>query len=198
MGLPPSSHDQMLLFLYDQFIQNFLRSKFQQNKKFTSIQGTYNRTQQEKNKMKQSFCSVTLLEKVTFQLLWWLINLLICFVWMSGNSSKWSLQLNGKLKMMILIACSAIILEYAGFDIQFNNEEDNRNFDHVYLMELMNKKIVYTSLLFMNSIRQTWSIKLLSYSLCSVILKIFVNLYTSIPISWLPLLNALQNILKGD
>ena len=57
--------------------------------------------------------------------------------------------------MMILIACSAIILEYAGFDIQFNNEEDNRNFDHVYLMELMNKKIVYTSLLFMNSIRQT-------------------------------------------
>ena len=56
--------------------------------------------------------------------------------------------------MMILIACSAIILEYAGFDIQFNNEEDNRNFDHVYLMELMNKKIVYTGLLFMNSIRQ--------------------------------------------
>lgn len=198
MGLPPSSHEQMLLFLYDQFIQNFLRSKFQQNKKFTSIQDTYNRTQQEKNKMKQSFCLVTSLEKVTFQLLWWLINLLICFVWMSGNSSKWSLQLNGKLKMMILIACSAIILEYTGFNIQFNNEEDNRNFDHVYLMELMNKKIVYTSLLFMNSSRQTWSIKLLSYSLCSVILKIFVNLYTSIPISWLPLLNALQNILKGD
>ena len=70
MGLPPSSHEQMLLFLYDQFIQNFLRSKFQQNKKFTSIQGTYNRTQQEKNKMKQSFCLVTSLEKVTFQLLW--------------------------------------------------------------------------------------------------------------------------------
>ena len=70
MGLPPSSHEQMLLFLYDQFIQNFLRSKFQQNKKFTSIQGTYNRTQQEKNKMKQSFFLVTSLEKVTFQLLW--------------------------------------------------------------------------------------------------------------------------------
>ena len=70
MGLPPSSHEQMLLFLYGQFIQNFLRSKFQQNKKFTSIQGTYNRTQQEKNKMKQSFCLATSLEKVTFQLLW--------------------------------------------------------------------------------------------------------------------------------